>query len=396
MLDLKVNIGKLTSLNPFWLASGPPTNTGLQIMRAFECGWAGAVWKTIGTPIVNVSSRLGQNKIDNFLLGINNIELISDRSNEINFKEMSEVKKKFSNHLIISSLMGSTKDEWKKLVNYSIDSGADAIEMNLSCPHGMSERGMGASVGQSPNIIKDLVSYVVNISSIPVFAKLTPNITNILDPYFAAYNSGAYGVSLINTVNSIIGVNLETMIPYPNVGKYSTHGGYCGSAVKPIALYMLAQISKYGKGIPILGIGGISNWSDSVEFLLLGASVVQICTAVMKKGYRIIDELISGLSNYLIKNNLFSVNLLKNKSIEKYKKWEELDKNFKVVAKIDSSKCIKCNLCYSACYDGAHQCINYYEENNIKKLVVESNHCIGCNLCKIVCPIEDCITMKEI
>ncbi len=395
MTDLTVKIGKLTSINPFWLASSPITNTGNQIMKAFDLGWGGAVWKTIGSPVINLTSRLSCLKYNNAIIGINNIELISDRSNDINFKEMSEVKKRFPNNLLISSLMASKNDDWLNLTKRSFDSGADAIEMNLSCPHGMCERGMGDLIGQSPLKIKEVVSFVTSISKIPVFVKLTPNITNILDTYDAAVESGCYGVSLINTIKSITGVNLDNFVPFPNVDGNSTNGGYCGPAVKPIALYYLSQVCKYGKNKPISGIGGISTWQDAVEFLLLGASSLQLCTEVMKKGYRIIDGLISGLSNFLISKDLYSVEELIGKSIEKYKKWNELNINYKIVAKINNKNCIKCKLCYIACYDSAHQCINIVNSFEGENIFVDENLCVGCNLCSMVCPVINCITMEK-
>src|SRR5215212_3152834 len=232
MADLTTNFAGIKSPNPFWLASGPPTNCGDQVMRAFDAGWGGAVWKTIGEPIVNVSSRYSS--VDwngQRMMGLNNIELISDRPIEVNLREISEVKKRYPKHAVVASLMVESKREtWHEIVRRTEDAGADGLELNFGCPHGMSERGMGSAVGQVPDYACEIVGWVKEASTIPVIVKLTPNVTDITYVARAARRGGADGLSAINTINSITGIDLDTLIPRPQVDGRSAHGGYCGPA----------------------------------------------------------------------------------------------------------------------------------------------------------------------
>src|SRR6185437_9218544 len=249
MPDLSINFCGVRSPNPFWLASGPPTNTGYQVMKAFDAGWGGAVWKTIGEPIINTASRYGSIDYKNErMIGLNNIELISDRPIETNFREISEVKKGFRQNTVIASLMVESKREtWHEIVRRAQDSGADLLELNFGCPHGMSERGMGAAVGQVPEYTTLITSWVKEVATIPVMVKLTPNVTDVAHMAWAARQGGADAVSLVNTFNSIVGVDLDTLAPQPNVGGYGSHGGYCGPSVKPIALHMVSSVAKHPK-----------------------------------------------------------------------------------------------------------------------------------------------------
>ncbi|HXW59929.1 MAG TPA: NAD-dependent dihydropyrimidine dehydrogenase subunit PreA, partial [Myxococcota bacterium] len=244
MADLSTTFVGLNSLNPFWLASAPPTNCQSQVMRAFEAGWAGAVWKTLGKPIENVSSRLwGLNLGKEKLMGLNNIELITDRPIEQNLKEMAEVKKRFPKHILVASLMVETREEWKTIIHQVQDAGSDAIELNFGCPHGMCERGMGAAVGQEPKVIEIILSWVKEFARVPIIVKLTPNISDITVPAASALKAGGDAVSLINTIKSITAVDIDHFVPHPKVASLSTHGGYCGPAVKPIALNMVASVA---------------------------------------------------------------------------------------------------------------------------------------------------------
>src|SRR5438445_840493 len=259
--DLSVMFaGKIDSPNPFWLASAPPTNCGEQVMRAFDAGWGGAVWKTIGEPIVNVSSRYSS--IDwagQRMMGLNNIELISDRPIEVNLRGITEVKKRYPKHAVIASLMVESKREtWHEIVKRAEDAGADGLELNFGCPHGMSERGMGSAVGQVPEYACMITEWVKEVARTPVLVKLTPNISDIRTVGRAAKRGGADGLSAINTINSITGIDLDTLIPRPQVDGQSAHGGYCGPAVKPIALHMTQQLAGDAQiGIPVSGIGGV-------------------------------------------------------------------------------------------------------------------------------------------
>ncbi len=397
MPDLSVNFAGIKAPNPFWLASAPPTNSGYQIMKAFDAGWGGAVWKTLGVPVVNVSSRYASvNYKGNRMIGLNNIELITDRPLKDNLREMEEVKKYFPDHAVIASLMVESKAQWHQIVKDVENAGADGIELNFGCPHGMCERGMGSAVGQEPSVLKTIVEWVMEVAKVPVIVKLTPNISDITYPAQAAKEGGADAISLINTIQSLVGVDIDNFVPYPIVDGKSTNGGYCGPAVKPIALNMTkncAQIPNYD--LPISGIGGIETWRDAVEFMLLGASTVQICTAVMHYGFGIIRDLVPGLESYMIDKGFNTIDEMVGKALPNTKTWENLNLKYKVTASIDESKCIGCQLCYTACEDGAHQAIGLKgdEENRIPFIIDEN--CVGCNLCSLVCPVEECITMVQ-
>src|SRR3954462_6000902 len=297
MADLSIDFAGIKCPNPFWLASAPPTNTGHQVMRAFDAGWGGAVWKTLGNPIVNVSSRFGGVDYGNMrMMGLNNIELITDRPLEVNLREIREVKKRYPKHTVIASLMVETKDEWREIIQKAEDAGADGLELNFGCPHGMCERGMGSAVGNEPKALEEIARWAVSFAKTPVIVKLTPNIGDITEPGEAVVRSGAHAISLINTIKSIVGVDLDQMVPLPRVGGASTNGGYCGPAVKPIALHLLSQLTRHPQigRLPVSGIGGISNWRDAAEFIALGSTTVQVCTAVMHYGYRIVGDMIEG------------------------------------------------------------------------------------------------------
>ncbi len=397
MANLSTNLAGIKSPNPFWLASAPPTNSGYQIMKAFDAGWGGAVWKTLGVPVINVSSRYGGlNYRDTRMMGFNNIELITDRNLSDNLREIEEVKKRFPHHAVIASLMVETREEWHQIIRDVENAGADGLELNFGCPHGMCERGMGSAVGQEPKVLKTIVSWVKEVAKTPVIVKLTPNISDITRPAVAAREGGGDAISLINTIQSVIGVDIDKFVPYPIVDGRSTNGGYCGPAVKPIAMNMLKNCAQHpGVGIPISGIGGIENWRDAVEFILLGATSVQVCTAVMHYGFGIIREMITGLERYMDEKDFKTLDDFRGKALPNIMHWEDLNLNYKVVAEIHEEKCIGCQLCYTACEDGAHQAISLSDDmNNRIPNIIEEN-CVGCNLCSLVCPVEDCITMER-
>ncbi|MBP6428425.1 MAG: NAD-dependent dihydropyrimidine dehydrogenase subunit PreA, partial [Bacteroidia bacterium] len=350
MADLRSNLAGIKSPNPFWLASAPPTNSGYQIMKAFDAGWGGAVWKTLGVPVVNVSSRYGAlNYRDNRMVGFNNIELITDRPLADNLREIEEVKKRFPDHAIIASLMVETREQWHQIVKDAENAGADGLELNFGCPHGMCERGMGSAVGQEPKVLKMIVEWVKEVAKVPVIVKLTPNISDITRPAMAAREGGGDAISLINTIQSIVGVDIDNFVPYPVVDGKSTNGGYCGPAVKPIAMNMLKNCAQHPNiNLPISGIGGIENWRDAVEFILLGATNVQVCTAVMHFGFGIIREMKAGLENYMDEKGFKTLDDFRGKALPNIMHWEDLNLKYKVVANINEEKCIGCQLCYTA------------------------------------------------
>jgi dihydropyrimidine dehydrogenase (NAD+) subunit PreA len=399
MANLQSNILGIKSPNPFWLASAPPTDKKINVLRAFEAGWGGVVWKTLGAQVKNTSSRYSAVSYGGKrVMGFNNIELISDRPLDINLKEIVECIKEFPDRAMVISLMADNSQEaWHEMIKKVEDTGAHGIELNFGCPHGMTERGMGAAVGQDPEIAKMVVEWVMERANIPVLTKLTPNVHSVVPAAKAVVAAGTHGLSLINTIQSITGVDLDTFQVRPNVGGQSAYGGYCGPAVKPIALKMLHSLTKNQtfKDIPISGIGGVSDWKDAAEFMLLGATNVQVCTAAMKYGFRIIEDMTSGLSNWMDEKGFTRLEDFIGLSVKKVTEWEKLDLNFHIVAKIDQSKCIHCGLCHITCEDASHQAINMLRGTPYNTYTVNDPECVGCNLCQIVCPVENCIEMVE-
>ena len=400
MADLKSTFLGITSPNPFWLASAPPTDKAYNVNRAFEAGWGGVVWKTLGEdpPIVNVNGpRYGAiHGNDRRVLGFNNIELITDRPLATNLAEIREVKRDWPDRaLIVSVMLPMNEASWAKYVPMIEDTGADGLELNFGCPHGMSERGMGSAVGQVPEYIQQAAAWCKQFARVPVIVKLTPNITNILPAARAAKAGGADAVSLINTLNSIMRVDYDTLTIYPSTDGMGSHGGYCGPAVKPIALHMVAEIarSRETRGLPISGIGGITDWRDAVDFLALGASNVQVCTAAMVYGFKIIDDLTDGLGNYLDKKGFASVSELTGKAVPSVTDWQYLNLNHVDKAWINQDLCIQCGRCHIVCEDTSHQAITA-SVNGKRHFEVIDAECVGCNLCVSVCPVESCITMR--
>jgi dihydropyrimidine dehydrogenase (NAD+) subunit PreA len=403
MADLSTNFLGIKSPNPFWLASAPPTDKQYNVERAFEAGWGGVVWKTLGEagpPVVNVNGpRYGAIwGADRRLLGLNNIELITDRDLEINLKEITEVKKKWPDRAVVVSLMVPCEEEpWKKILARVEETGADGVELNFGCPHGMSERGMGAAVGQVPEYIEMVARWCKQHSSMPVIVKLTPNITDIRKPAEAAMRGGADAVSLINTINSITAVDLDTFSPEPSIDGKGSHGGYCGPAVKPIALSMVSEIARYPetRGLPISGIGGVTTWRDAAEFIALGCGTVQVCTAAMTYGFKIVQEMIAGLENYMDEKGFATIEDFRGMAVPNVTDWQYLNLNYVTKAKINQEACIKCGRCHIACEDTSHQAITSIVDGQRHFEVIEEE-CVGCNLCVNVCPVEDCITMEPI
>ena len=402
MADLRCDIAGVKAPNPFWLASAPPTDKEYNVVRAFKAGWGGVVWKTLGEdpPIVNVSSRYGAASYGGArMAAFNNIELITDRPLDVNLREIKRVKRDWPDRAMVVSLMvPCEEDNWKRILAAVEDTGADAIELNFGCPHGMSERGMGAAVGQVPEYVEMVTRWCKANTRMPVFVKLTPNVTNVLGPARAAKAGGADVVSLINTVNSIMSVDLDCMAPTPVVGGKGTHGGLCGPAVKPIALHMVAEIARDAdtRGLPISAIGGISTWRDAAEFIALGAGGVQVCTAAMHHGFKIVEDMIDGLSNWMDAKGHARIDDFRGAAVPNVVDWQYLDMNYEIVARIDQDLCIKCGLCHISCEDTSHQAIAAHKENGARRYEVIDAECVGCNLCMHACPVEGCITMVEV
>jgi dihydropyrimidine dehydrogenase (NAD+) subunit PreA len=403
MADLRSTFIGIQSPNPFWLASAPPTDKAYNVHRAFEAGWGGVVWKTLGEdgpPIVNVSGpRYGALRgIDGRVLGFNNIELITDRPLQVNLAEIREVKRLWPDRAMVVSLMVPCEESaWKAILPMVEDTGCDGVELNFGCPHGMSERGMGSAVGQVPEYIEMVTAWCKAYSRLPVIVKLTPNITDIRHPARAAKAGGADAVSLINTVSSIMGVDLDRMTMSPAIGGMGSHGGYCGPAVKPIALNMVAEIGRDAatRGLPISGIGGIGTWRDAAEYLALGCGNVQVCTAAMVYGFKIVQDMIDGLSNYMDEKGYATVDDFRGLALPTVTDWQHLNLAYTEKAVIDQSLCIQCGRCHIACEDTSHQAITASKDGK-RHFEIKEDECVGCNLCVNVCPVPQCITMRPL
>jgi len=370
------------------------------VVRAFKAGWGGVVWKTLGEegpPIVNVSGpRYGAiHGADRRLLGLNNIELITDRPLEVNLQEIKKVKREWPDRaMIVSIMVPCAEDSWKAILPRVEDTGCDGIELNFGCPHGMSERGMGAAVGQVPEYIEMVTRWCKQYSRMPVIVKLTPNITDIRYPARAARKGGADAVSLINTISSIVSVDLDNFAPMPTIDGKGSHGGYCGPAVKPIALNMVAEIARdpETRGLPISAIGGVTTWRDAAEVISMSAGTVQVCTAAMTYGFRIVEEMKTGLAHWMDEKGFETIEDFRGRAVPNVTDWQYLNLNYVTKAHIDQDLCIKCGRCYAACEDTSHQAI-FKEKDGKRHFEVNDAECVACNLCVEVCPVDNCITM---
>ncbi|MCO2940054.1 dihydropyrimidine dehydrogenase subunit B [Pseudomonas aeruginosa] len=352
MADLSIEFAGIKSPNPFWLASAPPTDKAYNVVRAYQAGWGGVVWKTLGEDpaAVNVSSRYSAHFGPNRQVqGINNIELITDRSLEINLREIAQVKKDWPDRALIVSLMVPCVEEsWKYILPLVEATGADGIELNFGCPHGMPERGMGAAVGQVPEYVEMVTRWCKTHCSLPVIVKLTPNITDI---------------------------------------RQSARG---------IALNMVAEIARdpQTRGLPICGIGGIGSWRDAAEFVALGCGAVQVCTAAMLHGFRIVEDMQDGLARWMDSHGYQRLSDFSGGAVGNTTDWKYLDINYQVIARIDQDACIGCGRCHIACEDTSHQAIaSLPRADGTHRYEVIDAECVGCNLCQITCPVENCIEM---
>lgn len=392
MADLSVEFAGLKLMNPFMLTSAPPTATGEMIQRAFEAGWAGAVTKSIALePAIDAQPRLARLAMGIKTIGLENIELTTQRNLEVWTKDIEEIKRHYPDHILFASLMAAVvKEEWHFLIKQVEEAGVDGLELNFSCPHGMPEKGMGSVQGQDPAIAGEITRWAKEAATVPVMVKLTPNVTDIARIGKACEEAGADAISAINTVSALIGVDLERLEPLPSVGGTSAFGGYSGPAIKPIGLRCIAQLAK-GTSLPLSGVGGIAKWQDAAEYILVGASTVQVGTAVMFQGYKIVEKMKKGLSAYMDEKGLESMAKMRGYILPQITAHEELNFGYKVVAAIDQALCSKCGLCYTACRDGGWQAIEMESHQVYPRVVVEK--CDGCSLCLHVCPVEGCITL---
>jgi dihydropyrimidine dehydrogenase (NAD+) subunit PreA len=388
MTSMEVKIKDIVFENPFILASAPPTARIEGIEKAFSLGWAGAVLKTIppdSMEIHDVSPRFHVLKsATKDVIGFENMELLSRKSQQYWKDGISVLKKKFPSKVIIASIMAQTdKQSWQNLVFDLEQSPLDAFELNFSCPNGLPEKKMGMAIGTDAELSATITKWVKEVAKAPVFVKLSPNVTDIKEIAEVVAASGADGISVINTVQCLIGVDLDTLSPLPDVGGHSTFGGYSGRSVKPIGLRCAAQAGE-ASNLPILGMGGISSWEDAVEYIAIGADAVQICTEVMLNGYGVIKKMLDGLENYLNSKNLSSLCAIKGKALQKLASHESLERNHIKTPVIDESLCAGCHKCVMICDESGYQAIELTSFG--VHPVVNKEKCDGCGLCGCVCP----------
>lgn len=395
-MDLSVTLCGVRFENPFVLAAAPPTDELDMVRRAFEMGWAGAVLKTTHAEGVDVDlvypMMSSIDMRDRRIAGLGNIDLISHHGIEVVEERVAVLKEEFPEKVVIASIMGSKKEEWQELVRRLEAAGVDMIECSFSCPQGSMGEREGAMLGQDGEASKMVTGWIKSAAKrVPVVIKITPQVAFISEVARKIKEGGADAICASNTIPSLMGIDLDTFVPYPNVRGSSTYSGLSGSLIKPITLRTIAEIKK-NVDIPITGTGGVMNWSDAVELMLVGASNIQMCTAVMHHGFRIIDDLRVGLSNYLETHGFSSPMDLVGRSLPHITTHDKLERSPKVGASIEEGKCVGCGQCYLACRDGGHQAILFDSGERLAE--VDREKCVGCRLCLAVCPVEGCITMK--
>ena len=386
--SLELNFCDIVCENPFFLASSAVCTNYEMVANAFEAGWAGVFYKTIcKQDIREVSPRFDAvGKEGTPFIGFRNMEQLSENPYTVDFDILHRLKQNYPTKIVIASIMGQSEEEWIELAKMAEEAGCDAVELNFSCPQ-MKLSGLGSDIGQSNELILCYTSCIKEAVSIPVIPKMTPNVMSMRNPALACYYAGAHGISAINTIKSI------TMSHEAEVSEKKTISGYSGKAVKPIALRMIYEmtgdpvIRRAGieKHMDISGIGGIETWRDALEFIQLGCRNVQVCTAVMQYGYRIIDDLKLGLQHYMKERGIVELKKLVGEELKNIVLPSDLDRETMVFPKIDREKCIGCGRCYTSCMDGGHQAITFGED---RKPRIVGTKCVGCHLCRLVCPTK--------
>ena len=373
--------------NPFLLSSSVVASTYDMCARAFEAGWAGAAFKTICTlDIHEASPRFSAISGDNgAIIGFKNIEQLSDHSVAENMEIFRRLKEKYPSKFILASIMGQNEEEWETLARQCEENGADAIELNFSCPN-MAEGGLGSDIGQVPALVERFTAAARRGAKIPILAKLTPNVASMRPAGEAALRGGADGLAAINTIKSIMGVNPHTYISSPAVHGMSAVGGYSGCAVKPVALRFIAELAQDEalSSMHLSAMGGVESWSDALDFILFGAGSIQVTTAVMQFGYRIIDDLKSGLNYYLAEKGFSSVKEATGLALSSLSETTDvLERDTVIFPKFLKEKCIGCGRCMISCADGGHQAIRLGDD---RRPQLNGKNCVGCHLCLLVCP----------
>nr|WP_090093560.1 NAD-dependent dihydropyrimidine dehydrogenase subunit PreA [Clostridium uliginosum] len=389
MKDLSIDFCGVKCENPFFLSSSPVGNCYEMCAKAFEAGWAGVMFKTIGFFMPNeVSPRFDNLKKEaTSFIGFKNMEQISDHPLEQNLDDLRRLKENYPTKVVVASIMGQNEKEWEDLARLVTEAGADIIECNFSCPQ-MTSHDMGSDVGQNPELVKKYCEATRRGTHIPILAKMTPNIGDMSIPAIASIEGEATGLATINTIKSITGIDLDSMTANPVVNAKSSVSGYSGKAVKPIALRFIYELSKNEKlkNVPISGIGGIETWEDALEFILLGSSNLQVTTSVMQYGYRIVEDMISGLSHFMNDKGYERLEDMVGIAVKNIIPAEDLDRDYIVYPQVDEEECLGCGRCYISCYDGAHQAITWNDEE--RKPEINKERCVGCHLCAQVCPVS--------
>ncbi len=398
--DLGVDFCGVRFLNPVLLSSSPVSNTGEMVGRAFDAGFAGVAFKTIATgdtPIVHPAPRMaGYDYGSKRLIGLQNVEQISDRPLAHNLADLRYLRRNWPEHRVIASIMGFSTDEWRRLAVECEDAGADLLELNFSCPH-MTVEGSGMKVGQAFDLVEQFSAVVKEAVGIPVLAKMTPNVTDICEPARSAKAGGADGLAAINTVSALTGISMDDFVPRPNVGGMSAMSGYSGPAVKPIGLRCVAQMAQDPQlGIPISGMGGIETWIDAVEYLLCGAGTVQITTGVIHYGYRIVEDILDGMGYFMEQHGFERVEQFVGGALPHVRPTDQFDLTRQGIAQFDLDRCVGCGQCHVVCRDAGGQCLQWDAEQRRPRH--EEDRCLACMICSFVCPIADppLITYREV
>ncbi len=391
MKDLSITFMGVRFPNPFCLSSSPVGNCYDMCAKAYRSGWGGVVFKTIGPKhylIDEVSPRFDAlAKEGSPFVGFKNMEQIAEHSLEENLADLRRLKKEFPDKVLIASIMGSNEEDWEELARLVTEAGADMIELNFSCPQ-MTSHAMGSDVGSNPDLCRKYCAAVRRSTHLPFMAKMTPNITDMCIPALASIEGGADGIAAINTVKSIINLDLDQKVGLPIIDGKSSISGYSGKAVKPIALRFIQQMRSHPKlrNLEISGIGGVETWEDAAEFILLGAKTIQVTTAIMQYGYRIVEDLCEGLSFYMEEQDVDHLEDLVGLANKNLIPAEELNRDYKVYPEIDLDRCVGCGRCVISCYDGAHQAMLWDEEK--RRPNCDKKQCVGCLLCGLVCPVN--------
>lgn len=392
---LAVDFCGLKFINPFTVAASPPSDSREKVERAFEAGWAGAVFKTtsVESEVVDLVYPMmaGLSYKEKRHAAFYNIDLISERHIDEIESDISYLKQKYPDRILIGSIMASSRKDWTELVERLEKAGADMIECSMSCPQG---EGDGTIPAADPDLTKEVTRWIKEAckKTTPIIVKLTPNVTDIVAIAKAAKEGGADAICAIDTVKGLAGINLDTLEPVLSVNGKSTWGGLSGPAIKPIALSAVSEIAS-SIDLPIAGVGGITTWNDAAEFLLLGSSTLQVCTAIMRYGYEMIDDLREGLINYMEEKNFNSIREMVGRSLNLLVEHDDLDRSCKVVSSINKDWCLKDNVCYIACRDGGYKAISI---NSGDVPSIDEEKCRGCGVCLSVCPVPGCMELKRV